>query len=150
VTQDAIKRTRYISHGLVPFNLSSQGLRQGLELLAKDVSTLSGIPCELRCNGEGDVSDFMVATHLYRIAQEALNNAVKHSGASQLIIELDITQAEIRLGVVDNGSGLGSEARESGLGMLNMNYRAQIIGATLNVDSQPGQGTRIVVTLPLS
>jgi PAS domain S-box-containing protein len=149
VTQDAIKRARYISHGLVPFNLSSQGLRQGLEQLAKDVSTLSGIACELRCSGEGDVSDFMVATHLYRIAQEALNNAVKHSGASQLSIELENTAATIRLAIADNGTGLGSGAADAGLGMLNMNYRAQIIGATLALDSQPGQGTRITLSLPL-
>ncbi|HEY6093983.1 MAG TPA: CHASE domain-containing protein [Gallionellaceae bacterium] len=150
VTQDAIKRTRYISHGLVPFNLASQGLKQGLEQLAKDMASLSGIPCELRCSSAGDVSDFMVATHLYRIAQEALNNAVKHSGASQLTIALSIAPEEISLSVADNGSGLGGEAREAGLGMLNMNYRAQIIGATLAVESQPGQGTLVSLRLPLA
>lgn len=150
VIQDAIKRTRYISHGLVPFNLSSQGLRQGLEQLAKDVSTLSGIPCELHCKGTGDISDFMIATHLYRIAQEALNNAVKHSGASALSIELETSEGAIVLIVADNGSGLDSAARDGGLGMMNMNYRAQFIGATLAVESQPGRGTRIALSLPLA
>lgn len=150
IAQDAIKRTRYISHGLVPFSISSQGLKQGLEQLANDVSTLSGIPCEIHFSGDADVTDFMIATHLYRIAQEAINNAVKHSSATRLFMELGADDREIRLTIIDNGVGLPGDLQESGkgLGLMNMKYRAQIIGATITLDAHEGKGTRITLTLP--
>ncbi len=150
IAQDAIKRTRYISHGLIPFNIASQGLRQGLEQLANDVSALSGIPCDVRFAGDTEVSDFMLATHLYRIAQEALNNAIKHSSASRLAIELSATPGEIRLSIADNGVGLpgGVQDDGKGAGMMNMKYRAQIIGATIALDAREGKGTTVTLVLP--
>lgn len=152
IIQDAIKRTRYISHGLVPFNIASQGLRHGLEQLAHDVSNLSGIPCEAHCSGNTEVSDFMIATHLYRIAQEAINNAVKHSSATRLAIELVTNDSAISLIIADNGVGLPASMLEAnkGVGLMNMKYRAQIIGATIALEAQGGAGTKIKVTMSLA
>ncbi len=150
ITQDAIKRTRYISHGLVPFNISSQGLKQGLEQLANDVATLSGIPCEVSFTGNTEITDSMIATHLYRITQEAINNAVKHSSATRLFIELGVDDGEIRLSIIDDGVGLPAGMQEGGkgMGLMNMRYRAQIIGAEITLDTHAGKGTRVTLSLP--
>ncbi len=152
IAQDAIKRTRYISHGLIPFNVSSQGLKQGLEQLAHNVSTLSGMACEVRFSGDTEVTDFMISTHLYRITQEVINNAVKHSSASKIVIELAANSNEICLSIADDGVGFQGDLQDTGkgLGMMNMKYRAQIIGATISLDTHEGTGTRITLVLPLS
>ena len=152
IAQDAIKRSRYISHSLIPFNVANRGLRQGLEQFAEDVVIVSGIPCELHFSGDVEIIDFMIATNLYRITQEAINNAVKHSKASHLSIDLYTDSKQILLTISDNGVGLPrSYADETkGFGMLNMYYRAQLIGAKLTVNSSEGGGTKISLDLPLS
>ena len=151
IAQDAIKRSRYISHSLIPFNVANRGLRQGLEQFAEDVVIVSGIPCEVHFSGDVEIIDFMIATNLYRIAQEAINNAVKHSKASRLSIDLYSDAKQILLSIADNGVGLPrSYADETkGFGMLNMHYRAQLVGAKLTVNSTEGGGTKISVDLPL-
>jgi signal transduction histidine kinase len=151
IMQDAIKRTRYISHGLIPFNIASQGLQQGLAQLANDVATLSGIPCEVSFSGSTEVSDSMIAIHLYRIAQEAINNAVKHISAHKLSIVLSANADEIRLTIADDGVGLPEQLQgaSAGVGLMNMKYRAQIIGASITLEAQQGKGTRVLLVLPL-
>lgn len=152
ITQDAIKRSRYISHSLIPFNVVNRGLRQGLEQFAEDVVIVSGIPCEVHFSGDVEIIDFMIATNLYRITQEAINNAVKHSKATQLSIDLYSDAKQILLTIADNGVGLprGYEDETKGFGMLNMYYRAQLLGATLTVNSSEGGGTKILIELPLT
>ncbi len=150
IAQDAIKRTRYISHSLIPFNVADRGLRQGLEQFAEDVVIVSGIPCEVHFSGDVEIIDFMIATNLYRITQEAINNAVKHSKASHLSIDLYSDAKQILLTIADNGVGLPRdyEDEKKGFGMLNMYYRAQLIGAKLSIDSREGGGTKISLDLP--
>ena len=152
IAQDAIKRTRYISHSLIPFNVVNLGLRQGLEQFAEDVLIVSGIPCEVHVSGDVEITDFMIATNLYRITQEAINNAVKHSKASQLSIDLYSDAKQILLTIADNGVGLPRdyEDEKKGFGMLNMHYRAQLIGAKLSIDSREGGGTKISLDLPFA
>ena len=150
IAQDAVKRARYITHGLIPFSISSHGLKQGLEQFAQDVMTMSGIPCAVECTGDGEVTDLTVATNLYRIAQEAVNNAVKYSKASHLSIRLHADANEIRLTIADDGVGLPAnyQDKSKGMGLLNMNYRAQLIGATIRIESGEGKGTRVFLALP--
>lgn len=153
IAQDAVKHTRYITHSLVPFGIASRGLKQGLEQFAEDVLQVSGIPCEVECIGEREVTDLTLATNLYRIVQEAINNAVKHSQASHLSIRLDTSaDDEIRLAIADDGVGLPGDYREKskGMGLMNMNYRAQLIGASISIESNEGKGTRILLVLPTS
>ncbi|OIR07799.1 sensor protein VraS [mine drainage metagenome] len=152
ITQDAIKRSRYISHSLIPFNVADRGLRQGLEQFAEDVTIVSGIPCEVHVSGDVEIIDFMIATNLYRITQEAINNAVKHSKATHLSIDLYADARQILLTIADNGVGLPRdyEVEKKGFGMLNMHYRAQLIGAKLSIDSREGGGTKISLDLPFS
>ena len=152
IAQDAIKRSRYISHSLIPFNVANRGLRQGLEQFAEDVVIVSGIPCEVHVSGDVEIIDFMIATNLYRITQEAINNAVKHSKASHLSIDLYSDAKQILLTIADNGVGLprNYEEERKGFGMLNMYYRAQLIGAKLSIDSREGGGTKISLDLPFN
>jgi len=143
---------RYISHSLIPFNVADRGLRQGLEQFAEDVVIVSGIPCEVHFSGDVDIIDFTIATNLYRITQEATNNAVKHSGASHLSINLFSDARKILLSVADDGVGLpsGFQEADKGFGIMNMYYRAQLIGAKIKIDSNDGKGTKISLKLPFS
>lgn len=152
IAQDAVKHARYITHGLIPFSISSHGLKQGLEQFAEDVFTMSGIPCEVECTGNREVTDLTVATNLYRIVQEAVNNAVKYSKASHLSIKLHADDDAVRLTIADDGAGLPDNYQDKGkgMGLLNMNYRAQLIGATIRIESGEGKGTRIFLVLPIA
>jgi signal transduction histidine kinase len=82
----------------------------------------------------------------YRIAQESLNNIVKHSQATEASIHLTVEGEQARLRIRDNGRGFRLEGASSGLGLGTMRERAQIIGASLELVSEPGQGTEITVT----
>jgi len=89
---------------------------------------------------------------LYRIAQEALHNVVKHSGASRAVLTLQRSAREIVMCVADDGRGFDPQAvrGRSTLGLISMRERARLVRATLAVTSQPGQGTRLEVRAPLT
>ncbi|MBS4098148.1 MAG: PAS domain S-box protein [Sulfuricella sp.] len=146
---EATRTVRYLSNGLIQFDISRQGLKPSLAHLASDVSGVSGIPCEFRSSGCDEIGDFAIVTHLFRIAQEALNNALKHSAASKLTIDLESDEKEVRLIVRDDGVGypacVGEEGKSRGL--MTMDYRAKLIGATLTISAAQPQGTAVVVVL---
>jgi signal transduction histidine kinase len=90
---------------------------------------------------------------LYRIAQEALNNALKHAGASLVTVRLRTVDGWVTLEVADNGIGFDPAAASGGMGLTNMRERAERLGARLAIESRPGEGTQITVELvgaPLS
>jgi signal transduction histidine kinase len=94
------------------------------------------------------LDDLKVATQLYRIAQEAVGNALRHSGATHIRIGLARAGARLELTVEDNGRGLSSDfAGKRGLGLSTMHYRARLIGANLDMASVPGDGLRFCCTL---
>jgi two-component system CheB/CheR fusion protein len=94
------------------------------------------------------VQDPGIGTNLYRIAQEALNNAVKHSGATRISIELSSAGDALTLGVRDDGIGFSTaNGSPSGMGLHLMNYRARVIGAFLDIQSGSGCGTTVQCTL---
>jgi signal transduction histidine kinase len=89
--------------------------------------------------------------HLYRIAQEALTNALKHAQAKTISVVLDVEPARVRLSVCDDGKGaLPATAAGSGLGLRSMRYRADVLGASFNVVLQPPNGTCVVCECPQS
>jgi signal transduction histidine kinase len=95
------------------------------------------------CPEPVSVEEKEMATHLYRIAQEAVNNALKHSGATKLEIDLRRKDGLLRLQITDNGKGIESSAPE-GLGLRVMNHRAAVIGAELQIQSKPLKGVRVL------
>jgi two-component system CheB/CheR fusion protein len=95
------------------------------------------------------VRDNTVATHLYRIAQEAVNNAIKHSRAGSILIELKTENNRIELKISDDGIGIPiSRSPSGGMGLHIMNYRAQAIGGTLTIERAPGHGTIVSCSAP--
>jgi two-component system, LuxR family, sensor kinase FixL len=150
--KEADQQARNLARGLVPIEFHSNGLSIALERLAANATNLFGIPCSFEEIGDRvHVDDSAVATHLYRIAQEATNNAAKHSEANQIKMMLAAGQGQLRLRVQDNGKGISKRQSDSvGMGLNIMKYRAQMIGAALDLRSSPSDGTVITCTVPYS
>jgi signal transduction histidine kinase len=93
--------------------------------------------------------DGATETQLFRIAQEALTNVVRHSEATEVWIELSADHSQVRLSISDNGKGIGQDYVHRGTGMVGMRARARSAGGRLTVDSRPGKGVSITVEIPL-
>jgi len=91
----------------------------------------------------------MLALHLYRIAEEAVTNAVKHAGANSITIKLAILAGRPVLEIADDGKGIGEKLKAEGMGLRNMQYRASVIGGDLTIEARKGGGTCVRCTLPL-
>jgi signal transduction histidine kinase len=109
------------------------------------------IECDFSCEAAVSLDESGTATHLYRIAEEATRNAVRHGRARRIELKLSIEGSGLVLAVRDFGSGLPApSARGQGLGLRIMAHRAAIIGATLSVEAQPAGGTLVTSRLPHS
>ena len=142
LANQAAAQSRALARGLCPVELTEDGLIDALRELAANTEKIFGIPCELRCEPPALVADSAVATHLYYIAQEAVNNAVKHSRAGTITVSLGGGPGVISLRVRDDGVGMPEHADQTnGLGLRTMRYRADAIGAFLDIRSVPPRGT---------
>jgi PAS domain S-box-containing protein len=141
---EALERARLLARGLAPVALEGDGLATALQELAANSDELFRIRCEFRAEVPVTLADPSAATHLYRIAQEAVTNAVKHGRANQVLIHLTDAGDTFELKVTDNGRGFSPQAATArGMGLRIMKYRATMIGATLDVRSAAGQGTTV-------
>ena len=143
--RDAIAQTRFLSRGLVPLGSGPDALQIGLAELAERMNGLRTVRCRFECPEAVMVADPVVAGHLYRIAQEAVNNAAKHAGATLITIRIARTDSRLELEVSDNGKGLGKKS--SGLGLGVMQHRAKLIGGELQIASK--QGVHVTCRVPL-
>ncbi len=142
LANQATTQSRALARGLCPVELSEDGLVDALRQLAADTEKIFGIPCEFRCETPASVADSAVATHLFYITQEAVNNAVKHSRADAITVSLSGGPDGLSVRVKDDGVGLPEGAdRTNGLGLRTMRYRADAIGAFLDIRSVPPRGT---------
>lgn len=146
----AIAMTLSMARGLYPVVLESDGLPAALEQLADHTSSLQGMTCVFRADPGLRVSDPLVAINLYRIAQEAINNALKYSQANQLRIDLARLDGTHRLSISDDGIGADPERiwHGQGLGMHSMRYRASLLGGAFVVERNTLGGTTIAVIYP--
>jgi signal transduction histidine kinase len=143
LVQEAIAQARALARGLCPVQLETSGLETALEDLTFQVQRLHGIECEFTPKGQVDV-ETSVALHLYRIAQEAINNAVKHASAKHITVTVDFSGKNKILRIEDDGCGFDPDAEHgASSGMSLMPYRAAMIGGTLSVSSQPNVGTKV-------
>lgn len=151
LVNETIRQTRLISHGLSPHIMGPEGLIEALQQLADDVNSLGMIECRFECDGDPRIADTLIARGLYRIAQEAVNNALKHSHAKNIMIELTALGGETRLAVIDNGIGIRAHDAEplSDSALHSIKYRSGVMGASLSVSRRPGGGTEIAVALPV-
>lgn len=150
ITSEAISSVRGLAHGLMPVPAGRGGLGAALEQLAASVSSRHTVRCIFDFDDPVDIDNDTVATNLYRIAQEAVNNAVRHSRATVVKIRLDDDYGKVTLTVKDNGIGFPHEHRAdtlavqvAGAGLRIMAYRASVINYALTVDSSFGDGTTI-------
>lgn len=145
---EAITEARGVCQGLYPIRLTTQGLPPALEELASSISARHRIGCRCDVDPEASHCDMPTATHLYRIAQEAANNAVKYSGARHLAIRLARHEGGLKLEIADDGAWREHiPSRNSGMGMHIMNYRAQLLGGTFACQGGAG-GTRVSCWIP--
>jgi two-component system CheB/CheR fusion protein len=146
--EEALAVTRNLARGLQPVPPVPEGLMTALEEQAARVRKLYGVSCRFHCPKPVLVSDPAVATHLYRIAQEAVTNAVKHSGCQRLFIRLKTTRQGLVLGIEDDGHGrLPAPELRPGLGLHLMQSRAGAIHASLLVRPRAAGGTEVVCSL---
>jgi len=144
---EAITLTRGFARGLNPVRLEAKGLMLALSELALTTEKLFGISCRFEYNQPLPITDNTAAIHLYRIVQEALNNAIKHGNAKKIIITLDTRGDLHTLAVKDNGSGLSSGAHHGkGMGLNIMHYRASMIGALMDIRNHDDGGVVVVCT----
>jgi PAS domain S-box-containing protein len=137
-------RAKMLARGLSPAPVESGGLKAALQELVETSTKLFGVRCVLGSADEGDLSrvDTGAGTHLYRIVQQAITNAVKHGGAKQVRVDVAYGPEEWLLTITDDGAGFSdSQAPGEGMGLRTMKYRAAAIGGSLEIRSSPGQGT---------
>ncbi len=142
--RDGTRQARMLSRGLAPVEVEANGLISALTELAASGSHLYRIGCDFRCEEPVLLTEHMTATHLYHIAQEAISNAVRHGHAKSIAIELRQRGREAELTITSDGEPLPAEPfRSEGMGLRIMQYRAEMIGATLRIGST-GEGGTVV------
>jgi PAS domain S-box-containing protein len=147
--REANTRTRELSHSLAPLPPDTEGLIDALKQLARRTSEVFQRDCRFRCPKSIRVDEPDVRQHLYRIAQEAVANAIKHGKASRIDIELRRNGNRLILGIRDNGLGLPEKTRsKKGMGLHLMQYRAAMVSGSMIVQREPNGGTAVVCSVP--
>jgi len=149
--REAIAQTRALARGLSPVTLEAEGLASALHEHAVSIEKIFGIRCRLDYDTQVPVPHHAMATHLFRLAQEAVSNAIKHGKATEISIHLKADPGRIYLGIADNGTGIPAEklSQSSGMGLRIMKFRAGMIGGTLTVERNAPRGTIVICTAPL-
>ena len=149
LVEGGVVQIRDLARGLVPVHMHEAGLAAALEQLASSVSRLQNVACVFVLDGEVSVQAPDAATHLYRIAQEAIHNAIRHGGAKRIRIELMEAGRTVTLCVKDNGAGFSKRKLGSkGMGLKIMQYRARLILGELAVTESENSGTLISCVIP--
>jgi len=143
-TQDSISETRRIARSLSPGFASELRILEALESLASEVNQNSGVKCHVQCPNENDIQGADVKVHLYRIAQEAINNALRHGHPKTIELRYGHDGDTIYLEVLDDGIGIPAEHdRIEGLGLRSMRYRTRMVNGSLDVATRAQGGTRV-------
>jgi len=145
----AVAQTRSLAQGLYPVAQEPHGLMSALEGLATNVAGLFNASCRFVCRQPVLIGDNVTATHLYRIAQEAVTNALKHGRARRIKIELSATPTRIMLLVRNDGDSFRiTRGPQKGLGLRIMHHRAELIGGTLAFRRMGQRGTEMLCSVP--
>jgi len=144
----AMRLARTLSHELYAVRDTPDGLVEALDNLAERATSTHGIACAFLGDHALLVPNRAVASHLYRIAQEAAHNALKHSGAKHIEVEVGQRGSFVTLSIRDDGQGLPSAAAGRGLGLRTMDQRARLVGGELTVRSRPTGGVEVTCSVP--
>jgi signal transduction histidine kinase len=153
LAEQTVENLRRMTRALRPIYLEGLGLVTALEMLAREISQNHSIQIEFQRSGNEQRLAHEVELAVYRIAQEALNNIVRHSKAGRAELHISFGEKESKLEVSDNGIGFDMPksptdfAANGHFGLLGIRERAELIGACLEVESSPGKGTRLQVVM---
>jgi len=147
--QAAVAETRDLARSLVPAHVTEVGLTLALEALALSVTRLHRVNCTFELIGRERVGDEGISTHLYRIAQEAVSNALKHGNAKNIVLSLAAIGDRWTLRIADDGVGIPETPSHNGIGLTVMEYRARLTGGELNIERPSSGGTTISCTTPI-
>lgn len=147
--RDAISQTRLLARGLSPVTLESEGLMSALAELAINTEKMFHIRCTLNCPEVVKFDDQAAATHLFRIAQEAVSNAIKHGKATNISLHLHTDAERLHLKVNDDGAGFPENfTAGTGMGLRIMQSRIGMVGGNLTIERQPTGGTSVIFSAP--
>jgi len=150
LVNEAINKTRELARGLLQVVSDAQWLMSALQQWAGEVEDLFGISCRFECFAPVLIHDDTVATHLYYVAREAVNNAIKHGHANHIVIRLAADDQQGALTITDDGSGIiDNPANNRGMGRHLMNYRARVIGGALEIERAATGGTVVMCLFPI-
>jgi signal transduction histidine kinase len=154
-TSQAIEEVRQITHGLRPYQLDRLGLAQAIRASVSHASSNGTISFASRVEDIDGLFDKDAEIHVYRIVQEAVNNVVKHSAATEAAVVIKKRTGVVTLSIRDSGRGFdagskpSSQPHDLGYGLSGIAERVRILGGTLTIDSRPGEGTSLTVEVPL-
>jgi signal transduction histidine kinase len=147
LANDANQEAQRLARGLDPIEVEAHGLVPALKRLASGIEAQFGVTCSFSISPRFPPLDKRAALHLYRIAQEAFNNAIKHAKATQLWIDLCLLDSKLILTIQDNGPGLSDQMPGTGMGLHIMRYRSEDLGGRIQISNAP-TGTAIVCIVP--
>jgi signal transduction histidine kinase len=147
--EDSIALTRNLAHGISPVEMEKEGLITALREFAINISQLFKVDCVFDCESPPMISDAAMATHLYRIAQEAVNNAIRHGKPRQIVMSLSRQKQQLELTIEDDGTGLPEDWQKGrGMGTRIMAHRAAMIGGIFSIEPNPTGGTFAKCSIP--
>lgn len=149
IADDASKEVRGLAHRMMPRALTSQGVAPAIDDMLQKALSRPDIRYSFETYGLGERLPQPMETGVYRIAQELVNNVIKHAGASEVHVHLLRNKGYLVLMVEDNGRGLPAERRDDGFGMQGMQDRTRLLHGTLTFEAGPGRGTIATLRVPL-
>lgn len=150
LVNQALSHTRELARGLYVVELEASGFMTALQEFRSQVENVFNISCQLRCAKSIQIHDPAVATHLYRIAQEAVNNSIKHGKAKNISISLTKADRRIVLTIKDDGIGCPAKAlqEKKGMGLHSMKYRTEMIRGAFDIQRGPDGGSIVTCSFP--
>ena len=148
--REAIGQTRLLARGLSPVTLESEGLMSALAELALNTEKIFGVHCVFDCGEIVKFNDHAASTHLFRIAQEAVSNAIKHGRAKKIVVTLRDLPEHLQLSVRDNGAGFPKKfSGGNGMGLRIMQTRIGMVGGSLTIEkNSDGGGVKVACLAP--
>jgi len=150
IVKQTVELTRNLAQGLRPVDLIEQGLDSALDQLASTTSKLFRVACDFKCDMKKTIENSATAEHLYRIVQEAITNAIKHSRAKHIVVTLSSKGHNGTLTVEYDGQGFSDDYNtRQGMGLRIMAYRAKIIGGTLDIETVEREKVIVICSFSL-
>jgi PAS domain S-box-containing protein len=150
--KEADQEIRQLSHGLAHVELENEGLQVALKRMCERFESLSDTHCQFICSPGMEITNYITTLHLFRIVQEAVQNAIKHGNPTQIIVKLQEEDNYIVLTVEDEGTGLTSDfeiEKLKGMGLDTMRYRTEILGGNFSIKNTEGGWTKVECRIPL-